>query len=175
MQHPPGLDDLGARLLKRGAPPRYVGRLIAELAAHREDLVGEMLNEGLTPESAALRADQRLGDPAVLADAVLTKVRRGSFLGRNPVLSWIVLPVLLLPLSWAGLLFLAAWLGGILSPSSRSGTISGQGPTILSIASFLCAYCVPAASGAAFYWLARRRCCGGIWAWTPCLLLSALS
>src|SRR3954449_381595 len=69
MQTSPTLDAVRASLLRHGAPAAYVGRLVGELADHREDAIDEMTRAGATPEAAARAADERMGGPAGLGGA----------------------------------------------------------------------------------------------------------
>jgi hypothetical protein len=171
----PLLDALRASLLRQGAPAAYVGRLIGELADHREDAIDEMIRAGATPEAAARAADERMGEPAALADAACAALRRGSFLWRHRVLVLVVGPVVLLPLGWAAVLGLGAWAAGLLSPSFHPGATSPGSRALLRWACGACGHVLPAVAAAAFYWLARRRCCGRAWSWTPGVILSAVA
>ncbi len=47
----------------------------------------------------------RLGAPAEVAEAAATEYRRKRFSGRHPVLMFVVLPVVALPLCWAASIF----------------------------------------------------------------------
>src|SRR4051812_47921357 len=98
MRTSPTLDAVRASLLRHGAPAAYVGRLVGELADHREDVIGDRGRAGSTPGAGAGAADERLGEPATVADAACAALRRGSFLWRHRVLVLIVAPLVLLPL-----------------------------------------------------------------------------
>jgi len=81
------LDDLRQLLLREGVKPAIVGRYVAELADHLEDL-----NDSGSPEEAL----RRLGTPETLAAAVLAQPGVRSWTARAP---WAVLtlgPVLAL-------------------------------------------------------------------------------
>jgi len=170
----PTLDAVRASLLRHGAPAAYVGRLVGELADHREDVIDEMTRAGATPEAAARAADERMGEPAMVADAACAALRRGSFLWRHRLLVLIVGPIVLLPLGWAIVLGLGAWATGLLSPSFHPGATSPGSRALLRAACGVCGHVLPPLSAAAFYWLARRRCCGRAWSWTPGVVLSAV-
>jgi hypothetical protein len=175
MRVPPELDSIRTALSRRCAPPAYVERLAGELAEHREDLVADLIAGGLERGVAEAEADRRIGDPIAIAEAAASVLRDTSWTTRHPVLALVLLPALTLPLIWAAILLLAAAAGGILSPSFDSDPPSPWARTLLSISCVACTYCVPAAAGAVFYVIARRRFAGGIRAWTPPLVLAAIS
>src|SRR5206468_1952552 len=102
----------------------YVDRLVRELAEHRDDVIGELLAAGATADDAARTADERLGQPAMLAAAAGDRLRDSSLLWRHRVLLLIVLPVVSLPLVWAAVLVLIAWSMGLFAASFHIGAIS---------------------------------------------------
>src|SRR5688572_8873104 len=57
------LDSIARELSRRGAPRAYITRLVDELAVHREELIRDLLSDGLSPEAAEAEADRRIGDP----------------------------------------------------------------------------------------------------------------
>jgi hypothetical protein len=73
------LDDLRERLLREGVKPAIVGRYVAELSDHLEDLSEHL------PRDVALR---HLGSPEVLAEAMLAQPGVRSWTARAP---WAVL------------------------------------------------------------------------------------
>jgi hypothetical protein len=168
------LDAVRASLLRQGAPAAYVGRLVGELADHRADVVDELVRAGATPADAAHAADERMGEPDAVADAACAALRRGSFVWRHRVLVLVILPVVLLPVMWAVVLGLGAWAAGILSPSFHPGATLPRSRALLGWACDACGHVMPAVAAVAFYGLARRRCCGRAWAWTPGVLLAGI-
>lgn len=95
------LDDLRERLLREGVKPAIVGRYVAELADHLEDLSAHL------PRDVALR---HLGNPEALAAAMLAQPGVRSWTARAPWATFLIAPLLALPLVAtlpAVLLFLA--------------------------------------------------------------------
>lgn len=86
--------SLNERLLRAGIAPGRVGRYAAELEDHLEDLTTELIAAGVPPEQARATARQRLGDPEVLAAAMLAQPGLRSLPSRLPVLIWLALPLI---------------------------------------------------------------------------------
>lgn len=175
MQKSSRLEAVKKLLRRRGAPVAYVQRLMGELAEHREDLMRDLLREGMSPEQAEIEADRRMGEPAELAEGAIEKMRRASFVGRHRVLCLILMPVLLLPVSWFLLLGVAAWGAGMLSPAYRVGSINASSLAWIYITLTLCRDVIPGAIAAGFYLLARRKFCGRVWSFIPGLTAWAVS
>ena len=98
-------------LARHGLPAARIDRVTRELAEHWEDLRAAALQEGLSETDAAALADTRLGEPEQLAAEVIAGLRRGSWLGRHPIVAVCVLPLVLplllmgavaMPLYWFG-------------------------------------------------------------------------
>jgi len=170
MQASSRLESVRKLLQRRGAPGAYIERFARELAEHREDLMRDLLREGMTPTQAETEADRRIGEPAELANEAFEKMRRASFVGRHRVFSLIVMPILLLPLSWFLLLGVAAWGAGMLSPTYRLTSINASSLAWIYIAVEICRNVVPALIGASLYLLARRKFCGRVWSFLPGLV-----
>lgn len=103
--------EVQRQLLFHGLPAVRIDRVMRELAEHWEDLRAAALEEGFSETDAVVEADKRLGEPEQLAAEVIAGLRRGSWLGRHPILSVCVLPLLLplllmgvvaMPLYWFG-------------------------------------------------------------------------
>jgi hypothetical protein len=102
-QSSPTLETLRRDLVRRGLPHDYVERVVGELNDHDNDLRGE----GHDP-AAADPAAERLGDPAELADMVTAQYRARSFVGRHPVLTFVVAPIPAALLAWVLLFVVGA-------------------------------------------------------------------
>jgi hypothetical protein len=172
---PSNVEFVGKLLLRRGVPAGYVGRLLAELTEHREDLVEELRRGGRANEAATIEADVRMGEPAALAEAVLARLRRGSVAGRHPLLTFVVAPTLALPLTWALLLGLAAGVAGMLSPDFRVGESAAWSGNLLAIACGACGYVAPAVAAAGFHAIGRRAFAPLLRSFVPCLILAAVA
>lgn len=86
------LRGLRDELLRRRLPRDYVERVTAELADHFEDIASEEPPGAMDGSAAA----KRLGCRALLAGQIVRQFQRGTFCGRHPWLSLIVLPVLIM-------------------------------------------------------------------------------
>jgi hypothetical protein len=174
MSTSPRLEKVRRRLIRAGATPAYVARLIGELADHREDAMDELIRGGATIQEAARHADQRLGKTDELVEAALASLRRRSFAGRHPVVMMLLAPPMVLIVGYAATLLLAALLAGLLSPSFRVGATSPLGRWVLSAACWVCTYVLPAVMAAMFMAVAargqRRR-----WGWVAAGLIAALA
>jgi hypothetical protein len=107
---------LEQELQRQRLPRAYVERLLAELDDHVVDLQDERQTDMKTagkPETEAankqlasvLNIDGLLGDPAQLAAFAEQQYRRRSFLGRHPIITFLIAP---LPLVLAGIVAIAA-------------------------------------------------------------------
>jgi hypothetical protein len=171
----PWLEAVRRSMSSRGVPRAYIARLVTELSEHREDLIAELVDEGTSPDVAGTDADRRLGDPDVVAAEAIARRRAGSLVGRHRVLCLVVLPVLALPILWTLVLFVVVLACGLLSPSYRMGELSENGRALLSAACWVCGHVLPAGCGAAFFLLARERCCGAAWARVPVWVIAAVA
>jgi len=80
MLRPSWVERVRAELVRRGLPPAYAARLLAELSDHAEEL-----GEG---------AEYRLGTPEDLAGAAVLAYRSGRLAGRHPVAVFLLLPLI---------------------------------------------------------------------------------
>jgi len=103
---PDFIEQLRHRLLELGCPMVQVRRLVREVADHREDLKQSALLEGLPEADAQVRVNAKLGDPLYLAEQQMAMLRRSSWWGRHFLISFCLLPLLMVPMLWALLLFL---------------------------------------------------------------------
>ena len=100
------IEQLRLRLVELGCPASRRQRMVREVAEHREDLLCALIAEGVTPAEAEARAEERLGDPRMLAENLMESVRQSSWCGRHRVFAFGVLPMLAFPLFWATVLCL---------------------------------------------------------------------
>ena len=80
----PGFDHLRERLLRAGVAPRHVRRYVGELRDHFDDLVREETAKGAAHNAAEMKASERLGGEAELADVMLTRQGVRSIAARYP-------------------------------------------------------------------------------------------
>jgi hypothetical protein len=92
------LRELRAELGRRKLPPLYVERFVGELSDH----VNDVLEDPMSTDAKDLHGVfDRLGAPRRVADAAAREYRQARFSGRHPVLVFVVLPILALPVLWA--------------------------------------------------------------------------
>lgn len=116
MDSQPWLDQLASELRRRGLPPAYIARYIAELNDHITDLIEErrcaMSKDALRNETSGNQVAEndaadwaqvaaRIGEPATLAAAASAEFARRSFFGRHPIATFLVAPLPLAVLAWA--------------------------------------------------------------------------
>lgn len=87
------VDRFRRQLLESGVAPRHVGRVVAELSDHLEDLEIEAMRQGRCREEARADAIERFGDVSIIADHVLSRPEFKCWLYRFPHLARIVLPI----------------------------------------------------------------------------------
>jgi hypothetical protein len=66
---------------------------VQELREHHEDLKQAALEEGLSEAEAEARAEELLGEPYALAAQISAVLRRSSWWGRHPVITFCLLPL----------------------------------------------------------------------------------
>jgi hypothetical protein len=124
-------EQLAAELKRQKLPASYVERLLAEWDDHLADLQDERnidMHTARTPaentnesqQNDIIELQERLGDPAKLAEFAGQHYRKRSFLGRHPIFTFLLLPVPLIVAEIVG--FFLAWmlLGAALGPVLES-------------------------------------------------------
>ena len=169
------LDELRTQLVRRKLPPLYVERFVVELSDHLTDCMEDRMS---TDAKDLHGVFQRLGPPGQVAAAAADEYRRARFSRRHPVLMFVVLPIVALPLLWAAsvvLLILVAKLLGI-----ETGQVVTGGPawqwanTVLPYAT-VALLIVPLAVAATFFCrLAARAGVSWRWSLSACALLAVL-
>src|SRR4051812_27817540 len=110
-------------LARHRLPPPYVERLAQELSDHIHDFMEDRMS---TDAKDLPRLGRHLGPPSRVATEAAAEYRRGRFAARHPVLMFILMPILSLPLLWAAYviaILLAAKILGI-----ESGEPTSTGP-----------------------------------------------
>jgi hypothetical protein len=192
-------EQLIAELKRQGLPPAYIQRLVEELDDHLTDLQDERTRAMNTsddktataanadynaatvgragePETAdILNLQHRLGDPAQLAAFAAKQYRNRSFLGRHPILTFLIAP---LPLVIVGLIMVCAtiyllshafgYLFPKFDPDDSTVTYAFIGALL-----FWLVLVVPPLTTAAFLCrLARRNARNWRWAIVACALIA---
>jgi hypothetical protein len=109
MREPTIINALRARLSKIGCPARHARQFVQEVSEHREDLFQDALEVGMTAEAADAFADEKLGDIETLVLQFAAVLRRRSWWGRHPVLTFCVLPPIAIFAWFFGVIVLVAW------------------------------------------------------------------
>jgi hypothetical protein len=114
MANPPSRELLRVELEQHGLPPAYIERLLGELDDHYTDL----LEERSSSMGAARKLDfeandlrDRLGEPTQLAIFAAEQYRARSFLGRHPIVTFVLGPVPLLVVCWIVTMLGIVWTG----------------------------------------------------------------
>jgi len=148
-------------LIRAGVPRRRRRRLLDEYADHRAELEKELADAGQEAELDE-RVTARLGEPEVLAELALQRLRSESFAGRHPVLGFTLLPALSLvvALVLAMLLTLIPW--AMLGQDRMVHLLGAVWPVIL--------FVLPMVGGLAWYRAALRRGRGHRYGWLAALV-----
>lgn len=100
------LEQLAVELRRRRLPHAYIERLLAELRDHMDDLNAQRSSDMNTARTLDADLQQRIGDPIQLAKFVAEQYHRRSFLGRHPILTFLIAPLPLVVLVWAACLLM---------------------------------------------------------------------
>ena len=175
MHSTPCIEEYRQHLRRLGCPARHLRRRVLELAEHYEDLRVAAMEVGLTELAAGDRAAKLLGEPRELAEDLVRAIRRSSWFGRHPVLTFCLLPLLTFLLSWLiadALCFAPLWLW---LSASEWDALSGDGGWGIQVIRALAkvGFCGAVASTALlFYWLTLRTASGRTWAMITCAVCS---
>ena len=174
MDTQPWLESVRRECFRRSLPPFYVERLLAELSDH----LAEIQEDPMSTEAHDLRSlERRLGTPLSVADTAATEYRRARFGARHPLLTFVVLPLLAVPLLSAAaalILVLTADLCGFSGDEARHRAIGEFELTAMSLVSRAIVFVPVVAAAIAFCWLAARAAVGWKWIATACLLVAVL-
>jgi hypothetical protein len=155
---------LRERLLREGVAPKHVRRTVAELEAHHQDIVAELLARGVPAEQASAEARVRLGSDDTLAASVLARPELRSWARKRPWAAFTIIPVL----SFAAALVL--WIVAFVMVIDTLKTTLGMSLLEMSgvrpVTQFLFGAAVwglPVAVGAWAVWFAATRRAGVVW------------
>lgn len=117
----PAETTLYAELIRRGLPTDYARRTAEELDDHRADLLADLRAQHADdPEGVA---NERLGETRALAKRIAGDYQRRSWFGRWPLVSFLLLPPVLLVVAWTALInavvgvgMLVNWMVGPTAP-----------------------------------------------------------
>jgi hypothetical protein len=178
-------EQLIAELKWQGLPPSYIQRLLDELDDHLADLQDERnrtMNKAGKPQDISTETQSpsiislhdRLGNPAELAAFAAKQYHNRSFLGRHPILTFLLMPLPLTALG-ATIFILAMTPFGMLSDYLWSGRELDHPllfGTMLSVI-FWALIVFPPLSAALFCCrIARRNALSWRWSLIACILIS---
>lgn len=169
------LSQLRAELVRHKLPPFYVERFVGELSDH----VSDFLEDRMSTDARDLHGVfERLGAPGQVADAAAKEYRKARFSRRHPVLSFVVLPILSLPLLWvayAMCMLLAAKSLGLEGRNVDTGTTVWQWANACAPFFVVGMVLVPVGLATAFFCrLARKAGVSLKWTMSACFVLALL-
>ncbi len=169
------LDEVRTQLVRRKLPPLYVERLVVELSDHLTDCMEDRMS---TDAKDLHGVFQRLGAPSTVATQAASEYRQARFSRRHPVLMFVVLPIVALPLLWAAsivALISLVKLLGIESGQVTTGEAAWQWANAALPYATVGLLIAPLALAAAFFCrLARRAGVSWRWSLAACALLAVL-
>jgi hypothetical protein len=110
MVSPAWREELKEELARQGLPPPYIERLVQELSDHFDDVLEESMS---TEAERSSLAAERVGQPGKLAAVAVTEYHKRARTRVHPVVTFAILPVLLMAVMWAGLFVLAGVADGV--------------------------------------------------------------
>jgi hypothetical protein len=173
--------ELRTELERRGLPPAYIARYLAELDDHFTDLLQERnldMSTARKPDFSVNNLHDRLGNPTQLAAFAADQYNARSFFGRHPILTFLITPLPLLAAIWmASIAIMVLAING--TEYSIGHSISSEDhPWLVCI---LCAFIVwelvafvPLATALLFCRVARRNAIDWRWPVAACSLLALL-
>ncbi len=174
------LEELRHELARRKLPRRYVKRLVVELSDHITDFTEDsMSTDAQDLHNPNLQSIvNRLGRPSQVAETAVAEYRRQRFSARHPLMAFVALPILLLPLLWIAF---GTGVYGLLVAGDGLGIEPPDGPLSrwVEIVGLFVVYGmvnVPIVLSAVFVCrLASKAALGWKWPMLGCLLLAAVA
>jgi hypothetical protein len=168
------LNELRAELARRKLPPLYVERFVLELSDHFSDCMeGRMSTDAKDLHGVF----QRLGSPGQVASSAAQEYRRAKFSRRHPVLMFVLMPVLSLPLLWCMSIAAVVLMAKLLGIESGNATTGAAWRAVDAAVPHLVVglMVVPVAVAAAFFCRVAGRA-GVSWRWSlaACCLIAVL-
>ena len=169
------LDQVRAKLARKNLPPLYSERLLSELSDHVTDFLEDPMSTDATKDLGGLA--RQLGVPSHIASAAVRERRQAHFGGRHPLLSFVVLPVILLPMMWAASIvavLLVAKLLGFESGRAPSPVMDQWGQWTVPGVTFASLALPIALCATLMCWLARRTAVNRKWLIAGCSLVAVI-
>jgi hypothetical protein len=174
MHDPIWLDELRAQLERKRLPPAYAARLLDELSDHVTDLLEDQMSTDALESHSVF---DRLGAPEDVARQAAAEYRRRNFCGRHPILMFVVLPVMAIPVAYFLGMMTAIGVGWLWKSSHPGLTSDQMSPLGIAGLRLLCtvAQVAPVAAVAAFFgWLAARSGVNRKWPIVMCVTLGLI-
>jgi hypothetical protein len=159
------LEQVQRELRRQNLPPLYVERFLSELSDHIFDSVEDPMS---TDARDLHKLAHHLGTPREIAATAASEFRKAHFCRRHPVLMFVVLPIVALPLAWAGCLIVILGLAkafgletggaGIGGPIHRWAEVNAQ---VVMLAMLI----LPTAAATTLFCRASRKA-NVSWKWT---------
>src|SRR5512145_653456 len=90
------LRELSRRMEKLAWPGKQTSRVVQEIGDHWDDLESEAGERGLDGSAATAFVNERIGEPEALVRVHQERMRQVHWSGRHPVVSFALMPPLLL-------------------------------------------------------------------------------
>lgn len=169
------LEQVRSECLRQKLPPLYVERLVSELSDHHFDFMEDSMS---TDAKEFGSTTSRLGMPSAIASVAAEQYRLQRFSSRHPIVMFVLLPVVTLPLLWAaciiGLLLLANGLGFESDALTASEGMSNWANWTMPFAG-MWILLAPIAAAAAFYCrLAIKSAVSWKWILATCAILALI-
>jgi hypothetical protein len=175
MERQPWLEQVRRELVHKRLPPAYVERLVFELSDHINDFMEDRMSTDAKDLRSALI---QLGRPNEIAQRAAAEYRHARFSGRHPAFTFLVMPIIALPLMWAGCIAGLVALAKIAGFSSDNATAGGplwQWANLNLPLILLVILVLPVAVAALFFCrLATRASVGWKWPLAACLVLALI-
>ena len=170
----PWLEQVRAELARRKLPPLYSERLLSELSDHITDFTEDAMSIDTCQVRDAVRP---MGAPADIADSA-AKEYRGRNFWRHPLLAFVAMPIIVLPLLWVAVILAFVGIANLAGLSEHGGKSVEQLPSWInaSLPSMVFAMVmIPLGLAAAMVcWVARKAGRARWWPLVACTLLAMI-
>ncbi|MEX2169179.1 MAG: hypothetical protein WD851_07700 [Pirellulales bacterium] len=169
------LEQVRSECLRQKLPTLYVERLVSELSDHHFDFMEDSMS---TDAKEFGYATSRLGMPGKIASVAAEQYRLQRFSSRHPIVMFVLLPVITLPLLWAVsiicLLLLAKGFGFESGALTASESVSKWANSTIPFV-VMGILLAPIAAAAAFYCrLAIKSAVSWKWILATCAILALI-
>jgi hypothetical protein len=163
------LDEVAQALRRQRLPRSYIRRFTEELAEHFDDLSKE--KTGMDAESF----DTRLGAPDEIARRAAHELRRRTYAGRHPFVTFVAAPLPTAALLLVGLCIPFLLILTLVPEDYAAGEFPAWAGVFMQTVVWAMQF-VPFVAGAIlFCYLARRAVCGARWSFVACALVAVLA